>query len=196
MRRAEEAGRRIFRYPLRYRLLGAMTARRFTSSGWIGCLGLPLPHVINLGGRIEVGNCLFYPGVRLEVGRGATLSIGTGTYLNRNTEVIAWKSVSIGQDCRIGWDVLIMDTDMHSLPGRALDNRAIAIGDDVWIGARAIILKGVSIGDGAVVGAGATVTHDVPARGMVTGPNAILRGAVNEPASSTRQNHPHRQAPG
>ena len=121
---------------------------------------------------------MFFPGVRLEVGKGGRLSIGTGTYLNRDTEVVAWKEVAIGRDCMIGWDVLIMDTDQHPLPGRGLDNRPVRIGDGVWIGARATILKGVTIGDGAIVGACAVVTRDVPAGAVVTGPSAVTRGAA------------------
>jgi acetyltransferase-like isoleucine patch superfamily enzyme len=164
---------RIGRYPLTYRLWGWWLARRFTRAGWLACApGFPKPRVRNMGGVLEAGNCLFFPGVRLEVGEGARLSIGTGTYLNRNTEVIAWREVTIGQDCMIGWDVLIMDTDQHPVPGRGLDNRPVHIGDRVWIGARAMILKGVTIGDGAIVGAGAIVTHDVPAGAVAIGPSA------------------------
>ena len=92
--------------------------------------------------------------------------------------VVAWKEVAIGRDCMIGWDVLIMDTDQHPLPGRGLDNRPVRIGDGVWIGARATILKGVTIGDGAIVGACAVVTRDVPAGAVVTGPSAVTRGAA------------------
>jgi acetyltransferase-like isoleucine patch superfamily enzyme len=167
---------RLGRFPASYRLLGLLATRRFTKHGWISCVpGLPLLRVRNLGGSIEVGNCLFYPGVRLEVGKGARLSIGTGTYLNRNTEVIAWNEVTIGDGCMIGWDVLIMDTDQHALPGKTLDNRPVHIGDHVWIGARATILKGVTIGNEAIVGACAVVTRDVPSGAIVTGPPAMIR---------------------
>jgi acetyltransferase-like isoleucine patch superfamily enzyme len=173
---------RLTRFPLGHRLLGLWASRRFTRHGWISCVpGLPLLKVRNLGGTVEAGNCLFYPGVRLEVGRSARLSIGTGTYLNRNTEVIAWTEVTIGAGCMIGWDVLIMDTDQHPLPDRSLDNRPVHIGDHVWIGARATILKGVTIGNGAIIGACAVVTHDVPAAGVVTGPSATLRHPRNSP---------------
>lgn len=48
------------------------------------------------------------------------------------------------------------------------------IGNDVWIGAAALILKGVTIGDGAVVAAGAVVTRDVPPYGIVAGNPARL----------------------
>ncbi len=167
---------RTGRYPLRYRVWGWWLSRRFTRAGWLACAsGFPKPRVRNLGGILEAGNCLFFPGVRLEVGIGARLSIGTGTYLNRNTEVIAWQEVTIGRDCMIGWDVLILDTDQHPIPGRGLDNRPVRIGDRVWIGARALILKGVTVGDRAIIGAGAIVTHDVPAGAVVTGPAARVR---------------------
>lgn len=57
--------------------------------------------------------------------------------------------------------------------GRARNSR-IDIGNDVWFGAGAIVLKGVTIGDGAVIGAGAVVTKDVPAYAIVAGNPARL----------------------
>lgn len=54
--------------------------------------------------------------------------------------------------------------------------RLIVIGDDVWIGARALILRGVTVGDGAIVGAGAVVTKDVPSFAIVAGnPAKIIK---------------------
>ncbi len=54
--------------------------------------------------------------------------------------------------------------------------REIMIGNDVWIGTRALIMGGVTIGDGAVVGAGAIVTKDVPPYAIVGGvPAKIIR---------------------
>ena len=65
-----QLGERMRRYPLGYRLRGMWFARSFTSAGWLACSpGLPWPRVRNLGGKVEAGNCLFYSGVRLEVGR-------------------------------------------------------------------------------------------------------------------------------
>lgn len=55
----------------------------------------------------------------------------------------------------------------------------IRIGDHVWIGLRATILKGVSIGDGAVVGAGSMVIRDVPSGALVAGvPARVIRESV------------------
>ena len=148
---------------------GWLLARRFTSAGLtIATRGFPKPTVVNRGGTIETGNCAFFPGVRLEVLPGGRITIGDGTYLNRRTEVISAREVSIGRDCRIAWDVVIMDTDQHEIDG--IDRSArVRIEDEVWIGCRAIVLKGVRIGRGAVIGAGAIVTHDVPAGARVAG---------------------------
>jgi acetyltransferase-like isoleucine patch superfamily enzyme len=102
--------------------------------------------------------------------------IGNGTYLNRNTEIVAARSVTIGRDCKIARDVIIMDTDQHELPDSGMIAKPVRIGDQVWIGSRAIVLKGVTIGPGAVVAAGSVVTKDVPARAVVAGvPARIVR---------------------
>jgi acetyltransferase-like isoleucine patch superfamily enzyme len=56
----------------------------------------------------------------------------------------------------------------------------VMIGDQTWIGCRALILKGVHVGDGAVIEAGAIVTRDVPAGAMVTEPAASMREYVGD----------------
>ncbi len=59
---------------------------------------------------------------------------------------------------------------------RPEDDQSVIIGDDVWIGTRAVILKGVTIGEGAIVAAGAVVTRDVPAYCIVGGvPAKVLK---------------------
>lgn len=105
----------------------------------------------------------------------ATISIGHGTYVNRRTEITCQDSVTLGERCAISWDVLITDTDYHSVNGRPR-TAPVKIGDRVWIGARATILKGVTIGDGAIVAAGSVVTSNVPAGTLVGGnPAKVLR---------------------
>src|SRR5438128_248719 len=136
--------------------------------------GLPLPIVRNLG-RIEVENCSFFPGVQIECWPGALIRIGNGTYLNRGTELVAARKITIGRDCKIARDVIIMDTDQHALPNSELVAKPVMIEDRVWIGARAIILKGVTIGHDAVIGAGSVVTRDVPPGAVAVGvPARIL----------------------
>src|SRR5438128_953525 len=156
-------------------LLGLVVRRHFQRAGVIVVFGWPLPQVENRG-RIEVENCALFPGVRIECWRGASIRIGNGTYLNRSCEIVAGQEVVIGRDCKIARDVIIMDTDQHPLPGAELITAPVIIGDDVWVGARAIILKGVTIGAGAIVGAGSVVTRDVPPRAVVAGvPARVIR---------------------
>lgn len=115
--------------------------------------------------------------------KGAKLIIGdnvgiTGSTINATKEIIIGNYVTIGSGC------LITDTDSHSLDEKErrennysnCKSMPIHIGDDVFIGARSIILKGVTIGNGAVVGAGAVVTKDVPPYAVVGGnPAKVIR---------------------
>jgi acetyltransferase-like isoleucine patch superfamily enzyme len=164
---------RLRRHSILSLLLGVALRFRFSRAGLIVREpGLPFIKVRNDGGRIEVENCTFYPGVRLDCWRGARITIGNGTYLNRNAEIVAQREVTIGRDCKIAWDVVIMDTDLHGLGNAPAVAAPVRIGDRVWIGCRAIVLKGVTIGSGAVIGAGAIVTSDVPPDAVVVGPAA------------------------
>jgi len=57
-----------------------------------------------------------------------------------------------------------------------LGERPVTVGNDVWIGANACVLRGVTIGEGAVVGAGAVITHNVPPYTIVAGnPARVIR---------------------
>ena len=110
---------------------------------------------------------------------GATIAIGERCFINRRTEFISQDAVKVGDDCLISWDVMITDTDYHYV-GDLPPTAPVTIGDRVWIGARASILKGVTIGDGAVVAAGAIVTKDVAPRTLVAGnPARVVRTDVD-----------------
>jgi acetyltransferase-like isoleucine patch superfamily enzyme len=169
--------RGLGRAGIRAYVLGFLLRAKLPRSGVLLVMGgWHLPEIDNRGGRIEVGSCAFFPGVRLECWRGARITIGDGSYLNRNTEIVAAGSVTIGRDCKIGRDVIIMDSDQHQLPGRALVVADVVIEDRVWIGARAMVLKGVTIGHDSIVGAGAVVTRDVPPRSVAVGqPARVIR---------------------
>jgi acetyltransferase-like isoleucine patch superfamily enzyme len=161
---------------------GLLLRRHFQGSGLILSLpGGPRPIVKNQGGAIIVESCSFEVGVRLEVYRGATLVIGKGTYLNRNVHIVVAESVSIGCDVKVGWDVVIMDTDLHGHSGQPARPKPVVIEDEVWIGCRALILKGVRIGKGAIIAAGAIVTKDVPPLAVVAGPSAEIIFSVPAP---------------
>jgi acetyltransferase-like isoleucine patch superfamily enzyme len=99
--------------------------------------------------------------------------------------VCAAVSVIIGRECLIGADVLIADNDFHAInPVNRRYNRTeseivakpVVIGDNVFIGARSMILKGVRIGDNSVIGAGSVVSSDIPSGVIAAGvPARVLR---------------------
>jgi acetyltransferase-like isoleucine patch superfamily enzyme len=164
------------RYGLKAICGGFLLRRHFTDKRivlWAG--GRPCPRVENRG-ILEARHVTLWSGVRIEVAPGARLSIGKGTYLNRGTTVVCHERIRIGADCKISYQVIIMDTDEHLVPGRDRITAPVVIGDNVWIGARAIVLKGVEIGEGAIVAAGAIVTRDLPPHAIVAGqPARVVR---------------------
>jgi maltose O-acetyltransferase len=103
-----------------------------------------------------------------QFGSGQQLSIGDKSGLGINSMLVG--PILIGSNVMMGPDVIILarsghnydrfDIPMNLQPSR--DDRPVRIGDDVWIGARVIILPGVAIGSGAILGAGAVVSKDVP----------------------------------
>jgi acetyltransferase-like isoleucine patch superfamily enzyme len=106
------------------------------------------------------------------------LIIGDRAFINYGVDIAATGLVAIGADCLIGTHVSIIDNDFHGVVDRQRvpASKPVIIGDNVWIGNRAIILPGVTIGEGAVVGAGSVVTRDVPARTVVAGnPARVVR---------------------
>jgi acetyltransferase-like isoleucine patch superfamily enzyme len=113
-----------------------------------------------------------YHGTFFELGNAARVQIGD--YCTLVGAILCVQSdLCIGNCVLIAHDVVITDCEKI---GSAATATPIMIGDDVWIGMRAIILAGVSIGRGAVVGAGAVVTDDVPPMTIVSGnPARIVR---------------------
>jgi acetyltransferase-like isoleucine patch superfamily enzyme len=91
--------------------------------------------------------------------------------------------VEIGSHCMIGWSVVIADV-AHPTPPASRSalgdppSAEIVIGDNVWIGARAVVLGGARVGEGAIVGAAAVVDFEVPPYTVAAGAPARIRGPV------------------
>lgn len=101
-------------------------------------------------------------------------------YCTAGVQIVCFKKITIGKGCAIARDVIIRDTDAHQLINSThLMNQEVSIGEHVWIGNRAMIMKGVTIGNGAVVAAGSIVTKDVPGKCLVAGvPAKVIRHNV------------------
>jgi acetyltransferase-like isoleucine patch superfamily enzyme len=130
--------------------------------------------VLNSAARANPVGC-FQPCVLRTLAPDAELIIDRDVGLS-GAVVCAGKSIRIGEHTIVGSGAMILDNDFHELTpeGRWRDEyasnaRPVLIGKSVFIGARAVILKGVTIGDRAIVGAAAVVTQDVPAGQIAAG---------------------------
>jgi acetyltransferase-like isoleucine patch superfamily enzyme len=151
----------------RLRLLGMQIGRRC----WIRRISVPRnPWDIAIGDEVALDDevVLLTTGLRTAQPR---LTIGAQTYVNRFTMFDASERIEVGCKSLIGPFCYITDHDHGHGRGRPnlLVGHSVAIGDGVWVGAGAIILKGVSIGRGAVIGAGSVVTRSVAAYAIVAG---------------------------
>lgn len=115
-----------------------------------------------------------YYGGDIIVFENGILELGSG-FFNSNIKIRCKQSIKIGQNVAISHDVTIMDSDAHNVDYEGYQmTKPVVIGDNVWIGSRAIILKGVTVGNGAIIAAGSVVTKDVPAHSIVAGVPAIV----------------------
>ena len=136
-----------------------------------------------------------YSGNELNIQRNATIArrVKIGDYSGVGQKCVIQSNVSIGKHVMMGPEVLIY-TQNHDFARTDIEmdkqgfrkEKPVIIDDDVWIGARAIILPGVRIGTGSIIGAGSVVTHNVPPYSVAAGnPAKVVKtrnvnGAENE----------------
>lgn len=142
-----------------------------------------VPYVmVAIGGRMSIGrNFHMNNGIKgnpigcnerctLFVDRGASIEIGDNVGMSQ-TSLVSMCSIKVGDNVKIGGGAMIFTTDFHSIDPAIRASRddakyrkvaPVTIGDNAFIGARSIILKGVTIGKNSVIGAGSVVTKSVP----------------------------------
>ena len=111
---------------------------------------------------------------------GYNVSVGDGFFANFGCVFLDTNPIEFGERCLLGPGIHVY-TPTHPIDpteratGRER-GRPVTVGDDVWIGGRAVLNPGVTVGDGTVVASGAVVTEDVPERVVVGGnPARVLR---------------------
>jgi acetyltransferase-like isoleucine patch superfamily enzyme len=140
--------------------------------------------VLQIGkkGRVELGRWSWLGhGTKVRCHEGV-VSIGAKTVLGQECTISAYQHVSIGRECVIADRVMLIDFD-HGVvevdrPVRlqGIYKRDVRVGNNVWIGYGACVLRGVTVGDNAIIGTSAVVTKDVPANAVVAGvPARVIR---------------------
>lgn len=158
---------RKFRTRLKVALSGATIGRKT----WLHPMSVIEPR----GGRIELGEfCEVHRGAQL-LAYGGVIRIGDNCSINPNCILYGHGGLTIGDDVRIAAGTIIVPANHEFSDSDQLIREqgesclGICIGNDVWLGARVIVLDGVNIADGCVIGAGAVVTQSTEPYGVYVG---------------------------
>ncbi len=158
------------------------------------------PWYVDISGpNIRIGKCATIIGEKtnnVKIGvwgqdaESGSITIGDYALLSPGVRINACDEIVLGDSVMMAAGSYITDSDWHEMYDRG--NRATAvnpvyIGDNVWIGDHAMVLKGVTIGENSVVAAGAVVVKDVPANVVVAGnPAKIVKELDTEREMKTR----------
>lgn len=164
-----------------WRRLSTRAGWRWVSDGPF-FLGKGLELKIEPRGKIRFGRFVWIgDGTKIRCHEGV-VEIGAKTVMGQECTISAYQHVRIGEECVIADRAMFIDFD-HGIveverPIRlqGIYKRDVEVGNNVWIGYGACVLRGVSIGDNSVIGTNAVVTKDVPANAVVAGiPARIVR---------------------
>jgi acetyltransferase-like isoleucine patch superfamily enzyme len=159
----------VLRYRYVPKLLGSFRNRWFSLLGmkigsgtWVPQLTITWPHQVAIG-----KNCILERGIFFKYDglwqRGPSIRIQDDVFIGTGCEFNIREGIDVGKGSLIASGCRFVDHDHGIDVGRPMrlqegPQQAIMIGEDVWLGANVVVLKGVSIGTGAIVAAGAIVT--------------------------------------
>ena len=154
-------------------------------------------------GKASIGH-----GSKLSV-RG-NLTLGAGFNMTAESTIVCADAIRFGDDCLLSWDILVMDTDEHPLYNRhdtarhetrdsspvpspevsqsinkenkrINPDKAIIVGNHVWIGCKCILLKGAEVPDNTVLAAGTLLKSPIKGENQVIGgnPPSVLKNEVH-----------------
>lgn len=148
-----------------------MAASRYITMQWWCPNRLRIAVLRALGARIGAGTIIRHD---VKIHWPWKLEIGEHTWIGESAWILNLEPVTIGSNTCVSQGVLLC-TGSHDRfsPTFEFDNGPIAVGNAVWIAARATILRGVHVADGATVGATALVTGDVAAGATVLAPRSL-----------------------
>lgn len=121
----------------------------------------------NHGGKVIFkGKCTIGTGGGLSIGKNATLIFGNDFLNSYGLTLIASRKIQFGRCVRIGWNVMILDSNMHPLKNKLTEKKSsggypISIGDYNWFSTNCVILPGVNTPERVICGLGTIVTRNV-----------------------------------
>ncbi|MBR3071935.1 MAG: acyltransferase [Fibrobacter sp.] len=133
----------------------------------------PFSEITISGGKLYIGqNFKMRDGAKIRVRKGAECVIGNNTSVNSNNMIACHEKIIIGNDVQLSPNVQIYDhdhdfRDRNGLSALRYKTSPVIIGNNVWIGANAVILRGTKIGDNCVVGAGCVLKGEYPANSVI-----------------------------
>lgn len=145
-------------------------------------LGRRLELTIGRGARVKFGRFVWIgDGTKIRCHEGE-VEIGAKTVLGQECTISAYQRVRIGEQCVIADRAMFIDFDHgvveveRPIRMQGIYKRDVEVGNNVWIGYNACVLRGVKVGDNSVIGTNAVVTKDVPANAVVAGvPARVIR---------------------
>ena len=137
----------------------------------------------NEGDLIINGHFSVFKGCSIIIRQNASLIIGKDFSMSQCSTIQAYKSISIGSNCTISWDCLIMDSDTHPIidqnSGQIINNNdSIIISDHVWICSDVKILKGAVVPRNCILGTGSIVTKKLSSENSIYVNNAIVKEKI------------------
>lgn len=129
-----------------------------------------------INGYVHIGK-----GCRLDIAEGAVCVLENCSFTGMSNLIINHR-LEVGAGTNVSWGCEFLDEDLHRIhyEGRQTKPNAITIGEHVWIGSHARILKGVHIESGSVVASSAVVTRSFPANVLIAGnPARVARDSVS-----------------
>lgn len=152
-----------------------------------GCVTSGIDFTLGTGSSITVGADCVLGYLFIYLAEGASVTVGAGCGFNGLIRLMAHEPgrIEIGQGCLFAGGTDLSVSDMHSIvdttTGRRINPAGdISLGDRVWIGVDALVLKGTRIGEGSVIGARSVVTRDIPANALAAGsPARVIKTNVS-----------------
>lgn len=142
---------------------------------------------IHKDSHIEMGDYVrILSGGSLIAALGGIICIGDDFFMNQKTRIYASKMISFGNHCSLGWEVQVMDSDIHYIFNHATNKikdcrKPVVIGNNCWLANRVSVMKGSFLPDYSILAGGSLLNRDystVTAKGnFFSGTPAVLKGS-------------------